>query len=72
QSPRGGRGGGPDPPNPGRAGRDLPRRPLVAHGRRGAEEGPGPRPASRAQTSSPYNPYLVEMAIWCPGKSLVP
>jgi hypothetical protein len=27
---------------------------------------------SRAQTNSPYNPYLVEMAIWCPGKILVP
>ena len=27
---------------------------------------------SRAQTQSPYNPYLVEMASWCPGKSLVP
>ena len=27
---------------------------------------------SRAQTQSPYNPYLVEMASWCPGKRLVP
>ncbi len=27
---------------------------------------------SRAQTQSPYNPYLVELASWCPGKNLVP
>ncbi len=27
---------------------------------------------SRAQTSSPYNPYLVDMASWCPNKTLVP
>ena len=23
---------------------------------------------SRAQTRSPYNPYFVELASWCPGK----
>jgi hypothetical protein len=27
---------------------------------------------SRAQTRSPYNPYLVELARWCPGKTLAP
>ena len=27
---------------------------------------------SRAQTRSPYNPYFVELASWCPGKTLVP
>jgi len=27
---------------------------------------------SSAQTRSPYNRYFVELASWCPGKTLVP